>query len=575
MRLDIGWPGIKEWGCGWNYARSPIQGRAQDCSDGFPRTEQNVGCQSSTRRANARPMHKTGLQIAFICAALSFSASRGRCDDRGKVMREWTNTIGQLGLTPIFPPREDVQVGDIYVFRDDPSGDFLRKLRRGDVSNPFSSRWDSLDLNNEIVAEYRRRQEWPSTPLETMAGFDEGDEKHLLKITDIANIDGWARRLHSPSETDALSKYLYEQLSGSMQRAIRPMPAVDVGDLTLVVTNRVALVADLNRIMREGALWDRSRFANIALRPATLQTANASPQGRDLLKINRFLLEEAYPTFISPALAARPVVLQPTSEGDIFTLPATSNRLRLVAFPDFVASSFTRGAVNALIPAEAINAAIGIVAAKEKVMSVKVSSAEEYSLPAKDILGKLLSNTIMTDKKDGRRYIVLNDAMQSSFRPLLVANMKGGKDSPSMWMQVITQVYYARSMDISIQAANAVQFGGNANISKNAARPAAGSLPTIPANVSAVDSATTVSALNSMLSNTGALSTPSSSVAFIGASVVNGSTLGVSMRRIWEHPVALGFRGWSMKLELHGNEVRVIKMEPTKNDIISRMSIQP
>jgi len=40
--------------------------------------------------------------------------------ETGKVYKDWSRTMSQLGIFPIYPPREDVQVGDIYVLPTHP-----------------------------------------------------------------------------------------------------------------------------------------------------------------------------------------------------------------------------------------------------------------------------------------------------------------------------------------------------------------------------------------------------------------------------------------------------------------------
>src|SRR5262245_51448709 len=55
-----------------------------------------------------------GLAISIVTACST--------TDSGYVAREWTKNIRELGIYPIFPPREDVRVGDVYVypaFKDD------------------------------------------------------------------------------------------------------------------------------------------------------------------------------------------------------------------------------------------------------------------------------------------------------------------------------------------------------------------------------------------------------------------------------------------------------------------------
>ncbi len=47
----------------------------------------------------------------------------------GHVAKEWATAFRELQLTPIFPPREDVQVGDIYIVPVEPGEEEERAFK--------------------------------------------------------------------------------------------------------------------------------------------------------------------------------------------------------------------------------------------------------------------------------------------------------------------------------------------------------------------------------------------------------------------------------------------------------------
>ncbi len=53
------------------------------------------------------PLLVLALTLGLLYGCSSFN--------RGVVYKEWTRTMSELGIYPIFPPREDVQVGDVWV----------------------------------------------------------------------------------------------------------------------------------------------------------------------------------------------------------------------------------------------------------------------------------------------------------------------------------------------------------------------------------------------------------------------------------------------------------------------------
>jgi hypothetical protein len=64
------------------------------------------------------------------------------------------------------------------------------------------------------------------------------------------------------------------------------------------------LLKDLNQVVAGPSLYDPSRFGGVALRPQTRQLLAQNPTGYALARLNKLLLEDAYPTDLvkSPAI---------------------------------------------------------------------------------------------------------------------------------------------------------------------------------------------------------------------------------------------------------------------------------
>ena len=56
-----------------------------------------------------------------------------------------------------------------------------------------------------------------------------------------------------------------------------------------------ALVADLNQVISGLSIYDQARFSNVVLRPETEQLLKQNPSGQQLARLNKLLLEDAYP----------------------------------------------------------------------------------------------------------------------------------------------------------------------------------------------------------------------------------------------------------------------------------------
>jgi CubicO group peptidase (beta-lactamase class C family) len=110
---------------------------------------------------------------------------------------------------------------------------------------------------------------------------------------EIANLDSFAAKLKQPPESDPLSRYINQQLS--------PLSRDHLSNYSGGANARmvVSLAVDLNRIIRDGPLYDTRRFAGIKLSDETLKQIEQKPQGKNLFLLNRALLMEAYPSDLS------------------------------------------------------------------------------------------------------------------------------------------------------------------------------------------------------------------------------------------------------------------------------------
>jgi GPH family glycoside/pentoside/hexuronide:cation symporter len=113
-------------------------------------------------------------------------------------------------------------------------------------------------------------------------------------IASIADVSSLASKLNTP--TNAISSYLKDQLSGQTVTTL-------VADQTSVSprsATELALVQDLNKIIAGPSLYDTNRFANVLFGSNTKELLKKQNPGEyDLQSLNRFLLEDAYPSEIS------------------------------------------------------------------------------------------------------------------------------------------------------------------------------------------------------------------------------------------------------------------------------------
>lgn len=105
-------------------------------------------------------------------------------------------------------------------------------------------------------------------------------------ITDPAS---FASRL--TNSADALSAFLRGRLEDSVRADLAAYSASSANAKTVIS----ALAKDLTEIISGPSIYDRSRFHSIPLRPETEQLLKQNPRGQQLARLNKLLLEDAYP----------------------------------------------------------------------------------------------------------------------------------------------------------------------------------------------------------------------------------------------------------------------------------------
>jgi hypothetical protein len=153
----------------------------------------------------------------------------------------------------------------------------------------------------------------------------------FFKDTDFTDLAGFAAKLRPSSQQDPLSKYLYEHLSKETQQLLKTSGQDDalrdalVKDLNRRLENelreRRELDLDLTNIFRahpdpatqeakqkerieryrreQHQLFSTERFTHVKLSEYVTRFIDQNPNSHTLIRLNRLLLEEAYPTEIA------------------------------------------------------------------------------------------------------------------------------------------------------------------------------------------------------------------------------------------------------------------------------------
>jgi len=234
------------------------------------------------------------------------------------------------------------------------------------------------------------------------------------------------------------------------------------------------------------------------------------------------------------------------------TIGSRVSRLRLVGFPDFSASSFSQGDLSALVPIEALGVGLNISSTNVRRVSVKIPAAESYGLSTKTLLDKIM---IWNGKSWG---------LTKDFQSLLPAASAQTGDltgTRKIYLRVLAEIYYARAMDIGVYAGKS--FGMRTQVANPTDKIGAqkkgsedSKLPAMaPTDISttAAGSPGVTSLVDGLQSRLGVTQTvPGGSV-----QVVNASDSSVGVRRVYDRPVAIGFRALTISVSSAGGIYKI------------------
>lgn len=93
------------------------------------------------------------------------------------------------------------------------------------------------------------------------------------------------------SSPDAVSTFLRGQLEDAVKMRLATYPA----STTDAKTSMSSLVKNLNQVISGPSIYDKARFNDVTLRPETEELLKQNLHGQELVRLNKLLLEDAYP----------------------------------------------------------------------------------------------------------------------------------------------------------------------------------------------------------------------------------------------------------------------------------------
>ena len=147
-----------------------------------------------------KPLALTTLFATSILLTVAGCATK-----RGEVARQWSLMMREQQIAPIFPPREDIRVGDVYLTHDDPNTNSSAQKFTGGEDRDFLEiplLFYRTNLEASLITEYRKRSPYPLTPTNILVstvtqGTNAGDT-NLVSITNVVAVSS-AEEAHDPN----------------------------------------------------------------------------------------------------------------------------------------------------------------------------------------------------------------------------------------------------------------------------------------------------------------------------------------------------------------------------------------
>lgn len=134
------------------------------------------------------------------------------------------------------------------------------------------------------------------THLVFIQGFDffvKDGKAETFAAADLSDLSQLAFKLMSAE--DAVSAFLKNRLSTRTLSGLASY--LNSGEVSEGLEN--SLAEDIDKSMTGSPFWDKRRFASVTLRPETKDLLKTSPRGGEMIRLNRLLLEDAYPLEIA------------------------------------------------------------------------------------------------------------------------------------------------------------------------------------------------------------------------------------------------------------------------------------
>ncbi|MDN7586190.1 hypothetical protein [Burkholderia seminalis] len=219
------------------------------------------------------------------------------------------------------------------------------------------------------------------------------------------------------------------------------------------------------------------------------------------------------------------------------TAPRTgSNQLPLaqVAFPGFVNVTAHGGAISALFPVGNFPLPIGTTFSRNASANVNISVADSYAMPASSLL-KLFEGK--------KAEILLSQLFYGS------GAYEGQPCNGKLVVTLINEVFYGRVFDVTLNEEAAMALSGAVKraVLQSADMPIAAAVATTASGPQATSDAIAA-----------ARDAAASAASGIAANLWSGAASSVTLRRTYQQPIAVGYRGVRLVYKWNGTTAEIV-----------------
>jgi hypothetical protein len=120
---------------------------------------------------------------------------------------------------------------------------------------------------------------------------------HALAVGGIDDLAAFIRKLTEGA--DPVSVYLRSRLQESGMADLATYSPSDPNAKPIISL----MLKDLNQVISGPSIYDKARFDKVTLRPVTRQLLKKNPRGQQLVRLNKLLMEDAYPRELAKSVS--------------------------------------------------------------------------------------------------------------------------------------------------------------------------------------------------------------------------------------------------------------------------------